>query len=362
MIRSHSRSTQCKYRSGLVLTLKGPDAAKPDTYRTRLKTIRENVEELEAEFSSRSAAFRNQTQPVTLTAVQFAALVDERNQYLIERYSISYLTRGGDLLRMQTQLLSNAPPLVVANPDFGRFATIALRGGQNSGKLRARDRARAQIDPTQFFFQPLPASDDEALAIKVLLSQASLLRREDATEAALKQAKGPQILHIETHGFFIDYQEPSSEKDDSRMIASPANAGLASGKTASSTVQIEAIPSLEPATEPPSDLRLSKLTAQIKDPLLRSGLALAGANHGKSGDEDGIVTALEAASLDLSGTKLVVLSACDTGVGEVMNGEGAQGLRRALVLAGSESQVSDEATKDLMTPILQGAPAGRGAE
>jgi CHAT domain len=149
---------------------------------------------------------------------------------------------------------------------------------------------------------------------------------------------------------------------DSRMIASPANAGLASGKTASYTDQIEAIPPLEPATEPPSDLLLSKPTAQIKDPLLRSGLALAGANHGKSGDADGILTALEAASLDLSGKKLVVLSACDTGVGEVRNGEGAQGLRRALVLAGSESQVSDEATKDLMIPILQGAPAGRGAE
>jgi CHAT domain-containing protein len=63
---------------------------------------------------------------------------------------------------------------------------------------------------------------------------------------------------------------------------------------------------------------------------------------------------MEAAYLDLSGTKLVVLSACDTGVGEVKNGEGVQGLRRALVLAGSESQiislwpVSDVTTKDLM--------------
>jgi CHAT domain-containing protein len=117
-------------------------------------------------------------------------------------------------------------------------------------------------------------------------------------------------------------------------------------------------------TEPPSDLRLSKFAAQVKDPLLRSGLALAGANHGKSGDNDGVLTALEAAYLNLLGTKLVVLSACDTGVGEVKKGEGVQGLRRALVLAGSESQVislwpvSDEATKDLMIPYYKALQQG----
>ena len=94
---------------------------------------------------------------------------------------------------------------------------------------------------------------------------------------------------------------------------------------------------------------------QIENPLLRSGLALAGANLSKNGEsDDGIPTAQEAAGLDLWGTKLVVLSACDTGVGEVKNGEGVYGLRRALVLAGSETQVmslwpvSDKGTRDLM--------------
>src|SRR5262245_61187077 len=100
--------------------------------------------------------------------------------------------------------------------------------------------------------------------------------------------------------------------------------------------------------------------AQIENPLLRSGLALAGANQGKSGDNDGVLIAFEAAGLDLSGTKLVVLSACDTGVGEVKNGEGVQGLRRALVLAGSETQVmslwpvSDRGARDLMTEYYKG--------
>jgi CHAT domain-containing protein len=79
-----------------------------------------------------------------------------------------------------------------------------------------------------------------------------------------------------------------------------------------------------------------------------------------------VLTALEASYLDSSETKLVVLSACDTGVGEVKNGEGVHGLRLALVLAGSESQVislwsvSDEATKDMMILYYKALQEGEG--
>ena len=82
--------------------------------------------------------------------------------------------------------------------------------------------------------------------------------------------------------------------------------------------------------------------------------------------DDGVLTALEATGLDLWGTKLVVLSACDTGVGEVKNGEGVFGLRRALSLAGSETQVmslwpvSDLGARDLMTEYYKALERGEG--
>jgi CHAT domain-containing protein len=401
----------------------------------------------------------------SLNLIPVAALVDERNQYLIERYSISYLTSGRDLLRLQNSPPSKGAPLLVANPDFGRLATIAMRGGENSGKSRTRNRSRAQTDPTQILFQPLPGTEDEALAIKAVLPQASVLRREEATETALKEASGPPILHIATHGFFFDYREPAPAESNPPRVASSGTPGPASAQAIHYTIQLEAIPAIEaanekvkqlkaqgvdayilksklkgrgalfrvragnfptqaeansygaelrkkgviseflvaryqpprgdlteparaiagttkkrahstpvaaspansqPVTELPVDLRISKFTAQVKNPLLRSGLALAGANHSKGSDDDGILTALEAADLDLSGTKLVVLSACNTGVGEVRNGEGTQGLRRALILAGSESQVmslwpvSDQATKGLMILYYKALQQGEG--
>lgn len=109
-----------------------------------------------------------------------------------------------------------------------------------------------------------------------------------------------------------------------------------------------------------------KWAAKIENPLVRSGLALAGVNQHRGSDDDGLLTALEAASLDLWGTKLVVLSACDTGVGKVKNGEGVYGLRRALVLAGSQTQVmslwpvSDRETRRLMAGYYRRLMKGEG--
>jgi CHAT domain-containing protein/Tfp pilus assembly protein PilF len=275
----------------------------------------------------------------SLNLIPFAALVDERNQYLVEHYTISYLTSGSELLRLKTSQPSKNAPLVVANPTFDRDSTNAMRGVRKSGKSEASNQGRTQIDPIEVIFSPLPGTMAEALAVKAVLPDATLLLRGQATETAIKQVSRPRILHIATHGFFLNDQESPLAETRGILADDPLRI---------------------------SDQRLNKWAAYIKDPLLRSGLALAGANQSQSGDDDGLLTALEMVGLDLWGTRLVVLSACDTGVGEVKNGEGVQGMRRALVLAGSESQlmslwsVVDKVTKELMIPYYKGLQQGEG--
>ncbi|HEY6188654.1 MAG TPA: tetratricopeptide repeat protein [Pyrinomonadaceae bacterium] len=432
-------------------TLRGPDKKNAAVYPVQLKRLEDEVEELEAEISARSAQFRAQSSPITLEAIQalipdktalveyalyhqsgvksasasttrtryaayvltrqgearwvelgeaatidsaieawrqalrdpdrkdvrrlaraldaklvepvrallghsehllisadgplnlipFAALVDEQGEYLVERYTITYLTSGRDLLRLQVARESKSPPVVMADPAFGEPATIASRprGPQANGASHgeAAGQGAAEVDYSQIFFGPLPGVSGEVRALRELLPQATFLTKEQAVEAALKRVSGPSILHIATHGFFLEDQE--SANDQSR-------AATARSKEAT---------------------RLGRWVAHVENPLLRSGLALAGINQGRSGvDDDGALTALEAAGLDLWGTKLVVLSACDTGVGVVRSGDGVYGLRRSLVLAGAESQmmslwpVSDRSTRELVVAYYKELMRGRG--
>ncbi|HKX31736.1 MAG TPA: CHAT domain-containing tetratricopeptide repeat protein [Blastocatellia bacterium] len=261
----------------------------------------------------------------SLNLIPFAALVDKRGRYLIERYSIGYLTSGRDLLRLQVARDSQSGPLVMAAPDFGgrpRPQTIRLSKRRTTGPIFR-----------QFYFTALPYTAEEGEALRALLPDATLLTRRRANKAALLQVRGPELLHIATHGFFLKSLDAGSRPaadNNSRLLK-----------------------------------QLQRLGIRVESPLLRSGLALAGANEDQA-EDNGILTALEVTGLNLWGTKLVVLSACDTGVGEVRNGDGVHGLRRALVLAGSETQVmslwavSDEATRDLMVDYYGGLKQGQG--
>ncbi|NJO21574.1 MAG: CHAT domain-containing protein, partial [Spirulinaceae cyanobacterium RM2_2_10] len=174
-------------------------------------------------------------------------------------------------------------------------------------------------------------------ALRDLLPNATILTENQATENAVKQAQAPEILHIATHGFFLS------------RVEQVASADLLGGLLNRSST--------------PTNLSAG---GRLENPLLRAGLTLAGFNARQSGNEDGALTALEVASLNLHGTRLAVLSACETGLGEVENGEGIYGLRRALAIAGSESQVislwkvDDEGTKDLMVDYYQRLLAGTG--
>src|SRR6266540_3964424 len=278
----------------------------------------------------------------SLNLVPFAALVDEGRRYAVERYSISYLTSGRDLLRLQVARESRGGPLVVAAPDFGRRSQVeAARLGKqekdaSGGEVKA-ESARSAIK--ELFFPPLPYAEREGEALRELLPDTTLLTKGQATKAALSQVRSPKLLHIATHSFFLDDQQLTSagERGARALIDDPER-----------TLQ-----------------RLEQSGVRIESPLLRSGLALAGANEHKE-DDNGILTALEVTGLNLWGTKLVALSACDTGVGEVKNGDGVHGLRRALVLAGAETQVmslwavSDKATRELMVAYYGRLKQGQG--
>jgi CHAT domain-containing protein len=248
----------------------------------------------------------------------------------VESYSIAYLTSGRDLLRMQVPRESRNRPEVFADPVFGEPKTPSS-SRPDSAKLIALTRRRSITtggDLSTVYFAPLAGTAEEARSIKSLFPDAEVLTRERATKAALKRVEAPSVLHIATHGFFLD--------------DAGHGANLAPGTRAISAHAI------------------------IENPLLRSGLALAGANLNHNGSDDGILTALEATNLNLWGTKVVTLSACETGVGEVQNFEGVYGLRRAFFLAGAETllmslwPVSDRVTRETMTAFYTGLRDGLG--
>lgn len=246
-----------------------------------------------------------------LNLIPFEALIGKSGKYLLEEYSISYLSSGRDLLRMRSQKEGLSSPLILANPDFGASPASSVMVDKN----QKRRNANVAKTLAETYFAPLSGTEQEGQRIKTLFPESRLLTGLQANESVLKQVRSPKILHLATHGFFINSGDPEEEN---------------------------------------------------QNPLIRTGLALSGANRQTSNDNDGILTALEGTGLSLFGTRLVVLSACGTGLGEVQTGEGVFGLRRSFVLAGSESlvislwSVSDYITRELMVGYYKNLKQGVG--
>jgi CHAT domain-containing protein len=218
---------------------------------------------------------------------------------------------------------------VLADPDF----TASPRAPPSPDSLE-RFFSTVRADPASSTWVPLPGSRQEAESIQRLLPQAQLFLGPEATKQRLLQLSTPGILHLATHGFFL---EDAPTPEGSRGVG-----------------HFGALGDNRQASHP-------------RNPLLRSGLALAGASEpSKSRPAAALVTALELAGLDLWGTQLVVLSACDTGRGEVKLGQGVHGLRRALVVAGAETvvmslwKVKDDSTHLLMESYYRNLLAGQG--
>jgi CHAT domain-containing protein len=250
--------------------------------------------------------------------------------YLVDEYHFSYLTSGRDLLRFGAGAVG-APgeAVVIADPDFD---LAAVKGAPPEAPaataLQSRD-LHGNVGP----FTRLPGIEKEGRAVAKQLQVTPWLGAE-ALEERLRALRSPRVLHVATHGFFLHDQ------------ATPA----------------------APAGDPFGRL----VAAGRENPLLRSGLALAGANTWLAGRPlppeagDGLLNGEDVAGMDLGATELVVLSACETGLGEVHRGEGVYGLRRAFTVAGAKTlvmslwKVPDEETQRLMQTFYEGLSKGQG--
>jgi len=263
-----------------------------------------------------------------LSLVPFAALHDGR-RFLVDTFDFTYLNGGRELLPRPGEKAPTAAPSVVvfADPDYGkssppeRASSPVAERSYSVERFLAENRAGLSAQR----WTALPGTRQEAETIHALLPRAQLFLGAEASKERLLHLSAPGILHIATHGFF-----------------------------------------LEDATAPPGARGLAAVGSSLSrspDPLLRSGLAMAGP---PSDPGNSLVTALELAGLDLWGTRLVVLSACDTGRGDVKVGQGVFGLRRALWIAGAEAmvvslwKVDDETTRAMMGEYYRNLQAGQG--
>jgi CHAT domain-containing protein/tetratricopeptide (TPR) repeat protein len=304
-----------------------------------------------------------------LTFLPFEVLPGENGRRLIDDYRISYVTCGRDVLRFAAESTgSPESPLVMADPDFDLERVVATVGAKSARPgfwsrllgLKAPTASRPEpsaqaaivsrepgrrsrdLNTASFHFDRLPGTKGEGDAIGRLLGVTSFMDAA-ALEGRLKSGcRSPKILHLATHGFFLHDQPHDPNRERLGLM------GELGGE-------------------------FGRLRGPLpENPMLRSGLALAGANTWLKGGappeaaEDGLLTAEDVTGLDLLSTELVVLSACETGLGDIQVGEGVFGLRRAFVLAGAKTlvmslwKVPDEPTRELMEDFYHRLLAGEG--
>ncbi len=203
----------------------------------------------------------------------------------------------------------------------------------------------------------LTGTESEVNSIKKIMEkngvQAKLIKGYAATEESFKNigvnnTASPRIIHIATHGYFFPDRTTSTKSG----VANDSSTSEGTAKAASSKLKVV-----------PDE---SESVFKISDhPMLRSGLIMAGGNEAWQGAptlegiEDGILTAYEISQMNLSNTELVVLSACETGLGDIQGNEGVYGLQRAFKIAGAKYlimslwQVPDKQTSLLMTTFYK---------
>ena len=253
----------------------------------------------------------------------------DTDEYLAETIDIAIVGNTKDLIGSTHNSTVISDATLVGFPDFNNSIESEEKTTTNQRSTQREFRMGNQI--TRFLggdsdISELPGTKAEIENISGLLSNkgvnVTVYSGGNALEENLKELQSPQILHIATHGFFLP---------DNSMAVNQTFLGM-------------------------------KATPFKENPLMRSGLLLAGAKFAINGSrsydltsEDGVLTAYEALTLDLNRTELVVLSACETGLGVDSNGEGIYGLQRSLQIAGAKNvimslwRVDDQATMEFMT-------------
>jgi CHAT domain-containing protein/tetratricopeptide (TPR) repeat protein len=294
-----------------------------------------------------------------LWLLPWAALPLDDGRYLVEQHAIATVTSARELLPSANSSPSTGS-LVFANPSFDLSATAWVTAVEENSDSSQKAGTHMETSLTGAGATQRSVSEvGRALPLKATVREARRVaeRIEDVTgmkpqlfledralEDRVKRVRSPRILHFATHGFALPDQVASADRIERQsMLSSPYR---------------------------PIQGLTSESGEPLEDPLLRCGLLLAGCNtpakERPEGVEDGCLTGKEILALDLRGTELVVLSACDTGLGRVQYGEGVAGLRQAFLIAGAETvlaslwQVPDAGTADLVAMFFDRLADDRG--
>ena len=285
-----------------------------------------------------------------LNFLSFATLQDDQGKFLSEKYQIAYVGSGRDLLR-PAKPFDKKDMVIYANPVFS--SEEGAKHSLVSSNIAMTDRGMKPVELAEFSrvqLPQLPGTEQEAVIVSQIAKESQWSYEThlgaDASKKGLMSMKAPAVLHLATHGFFLGGEESGGEGVRGMKVAITPDVPT---PTASAN---------------PKPLKIS--------PMRQSGVALTGGQstlqawgRGEFPDpsNDGILTAEEVSGLDLNGTWLVTLSACETGVGKVQSGEGVFGLRRAFMMAGAQNllmtlwPVSDEVTPKIMADFYKKALA-----
>lgn len=279
-----------------------------------------------------------------LWMVPWAALPTKNDKCLLEEYALHYEVCGRNLAQAKPTKEKNNPPIIFADPDYDENPATTRKSIQAIfPNLDLKDDVTRGFEShTALGNVPqLPNTKLEADAVAPNLKQITgnvptQYLGPYALETVMKHIARPRVLMLSTHGFFLPDQVAKTNDNDASEMTETRSATL---------LTVDGQP--------------------IENPLLRCGLLFAGCNSKQMvGGDEGILTGKEVVGIDLRGTELVVLSACETATGKVNNGQGVAGLRQAFQLAGAQSvvatlwQVPDRDSAIIMSDFFSNLAAG----